>query len=409
MLNKNAYMQIKGILDTVYRAVDYISNLPEENYIQIIGTLLNDLSDAVRNVNFELLDNLKVDFCDMDFLEGKVTDYAYKEEVIRQYMLWHKTMQEVLERQYRAENTWDAKFVKLMDYIRLVDFERIVESAKISLYKQEDEMKMRLCIYYQSFSEMWGTLDIKNNRYDVITNRVTMLKEHREDFIWLYDRLGDWRSRQVLVSMLYNWITFDLDYILGMKEANFKDYFDLDLVQCDDKEVIVDLGTYIGDSVLNYIDTYGSYRKIYCYEIDETNMEKAKENLQEYPDIEFRQKGAGSKAGKMHIQGNADLSCNKVVEANTGREIEIVSIDDDIHEKVTLIKMDIEGAEQEALLGCKRHIQEETPKLLISVYHNNEDIWKIPRMIDEMKPDYHFYLRSNGVQWGPAEIVLFAI
>lgn len=400
MLNKKTYMQLKGILDTVHKAVNYIPNIPEENYDSMIGTLLNDLSDAVRTVNLELLDNSKVNFCDMDYLEGKVTE---------QYMLWHETMQEVLERQYRAENTWDAKFVKLMDYIRFVDFDSIVESAKISLYKQEDEMKMQLCIYYQSYSEMWGTLDIKNNRYDVITNRVTMLKEHREDFIWLYDRLGDWRSRQVLVSMLYNWITFDMDYILGMKEANFKDYFDLDLVQCDDKEVIVDLGAYIGDSVLNYIDTYGSYRKIYCYEIDETNMEKAKENLQQYPDIEFRQKGAGSKNDRMYIQGDNDLSCNKVVEADTGREIEIVSIDNDIHEKVTLIKMDIEGAEQEALLGCKRHIQEETPKLLISVYHNNEDIWKIPRMIDGMKPDYHFYLRSNGEQWGPAEIVLFAI
>ncbi len=97
------------------------------------------------------------------------------------------------------------------------------------------------------------------------------------------------------------------------------------------------------------------------------------------------------------------------MENNTGREIEIVSIDEDISEKVTLIKMDIEGAEQEALLGCKRHIQEESPKLLISVYHNNEDIWKIPRMVDEMKQDYHFYLRSNGNQEGPAEIVLFAL
>lgn len=409
MLTKNAYMQIKGILDTVHKAVNYIPNLPGGGYDQIIGTLLNDLSDAVRRVNLELLDNPKVDFCDMDYLEGKVTDYACKEEVIRQYTLWHETMQEVLERQYRAENTWDAMFVKLMDYIRFVDFDSIVENAKISLYKKEDTIKKGMCLYYQAYSEMWGALDINNNCYDVIINRVTMLKEHREDFIWLYDRLGDWRSRQVLVSMLYNWITFDLKYINGMKEANFKDYFDLDLVKCDDDEVIVDLGAYIGDSALDYINTYGSYRKIYCYEIDEANMKKVKENLQEYPDIEFRQKGAGSKSGRMYIQGNYDSSCNKVVEANTGREIEIVSIDDDIHEKVTLIKMDIEGAEQEALLGCKRHIQEESPKLLISVYHNNEDIWKIPRMIDEMKSDYHFYLRSNGKQLGPAEIVLFAI
>ena len=52
-----------------------------------------------------------------------------------------------------------------------------------------------------------GTLDIDGGEYEVIINRVTVLREHREDFIWLYNRLGDWRSKQVLVSMLYNWIT----------------------------------------------------------------------------------------------------------------------------------------------------------------------------------------------------------
>ena len=77
--------------------------------------------------------------------------------------------------------------------------------------------------------------------------------------------------------------------------------------------------------------------------------------------------------------------------------------------RVTFIKMDIEGAEQDALRGSIRHIQEESPKLLVSVYHNNEDIWKIPRMITDMDSDYQLYLRSNGKQWGPAEIVLLAI
>jgi hypothetical protein len=84
-------------------------------------------------------------------------------------------------------------------------------------------------------------------------------------------------------------------------------------------------------------------------------------------------------------------------------------VDEEIKELLTLIKMDIEGAEQSALLGCKEHILKDYPKLLICVYHNNEDIWKIPKMIYEIRDDYDFYLRSNGDQWGPSEIVLFAL
>ena len=108
-------------------------------------------------------------------------------------------------------------------------------------------------------------------------------------------------------------------------------------------------------------------------------------------------------------EGRVDATRNTIENYDTGKEIEVVSLDNDVADKVSLIKMDIEGAEQQALLGCRRHIKEEHPKLLISVYHNNEDIWKIPRMIDNMDKDYHFYLRSNGKQWGPAEIVLFAV
>lgn len=176
-------------------------------------------------------------------------------------------------------------------------------------------------------------------------------------------------------------------------------------------EVFVDLGAYIGDSVLDYINTYGVYKKIYCYEITEESMRTMQDNLKRYADIEYRNKGVGAKTGKRYMQEvEADVSCNRVDDkATMGKEIEVVTLDDDIKEKITMIKMDIEGAEQDALMGCRRHITEEHPKLLISVYHNNEDIWKIPRMIENMNADYKFYLRSNGKQYGPSEIVLFAL
>lgn len=409
LLTAEKYMQLKQTFNIIYKAINYIPRLPEDKYAQIITGLLKDINEAVKEVNLELLDNSRITLCDTDYLKGKETSYEHKDELTAQYMLWHERMLEVLERQHNAQNSLDEKFIKLTDYISFVSFEDIVEKAKASLHTQDITLQDQLCRYYQILSEMWGTLDIHTDRYDVIINRVTVLKEHLKDFIWLYSRLCDWRSKLVLFNMLCNWITLDLSYLRNMKEANFIDYFDLDLIQCNDNEVFVDLGAWIGDSTLNYINTYGKYKRIYCYEIDESNMDKTKKNLAEFPNIEYRLKGAGSKNSTMFIRSYKDQSCNKIVSTNTGKAIEIVSIDDDISEKISLIKMDIEGAEQEALLGCKRHIQEESPKLLISVYHNNEDIWKIPRMIDEINPNYHFYLRSNGAQYGPSEIVLFAI
>lgn len=408
-MTRDVYIGLKGIINTVNKAVERVRELATKDYMKVIEFMTGDLYSAVSAVNLQLLDDESVDFCDMNYLEGRLLDYAHKEELVRQYNLWYKTMTVILEEQYNAQNNWDEKFIKLMNRVKYVSIDRLVDSAKCSLTKLNDEVIDKLCAYYQGLEDMWGTLDIANERYDVITNRVTALKQHREDFIWLYGRLGDWRSKIVLAGMLYNWITFDLDYIHSMKEANFTDYFDLDLLQCDEEDVVVDLGAWTGDSMQNYIHTYSKYKKIYCYEIDKCSIDVAKKNLAEFSNIEFRNKGVGNRAGKMYLDGKPLSSCNKVVSVDTGNEIEVVSLDDDLMEKVTLIKMDIEGAEQAALSGCRRHIKEEMPKLLISVYHNNEDIWKIPRMVEEMNPNYRFYLRSNGRQWGPAEIVFFAL
>lgn len=85
-----------------------------------------------------------------------------------------------------------------------------------------------------------------------------------------------------------------------------------------------------------------------------------------------------------------------------------MTLDDDISEPLTFIKMDIEGMEQAALRGCENQIRANHPKLAICTYHNYEDIWKIPRMIDAMDPSYQFYMRHYGGNLIPTEFVLLA-
>ena len=138
----NKYVQIKETLNTIYKAVSYIPRLPKENYTQITTALLNDLSAAVKEINLELLDNARVNFCNADYLEGKITDYEHKDILVEQYVLWHSTILEVLERQYNAQNSCDAKFMRLMDYIRFIDFESIVENAKASLHRDRKSTRL---------------------------------------------------------------------------------------------------------------------------------------------------------------------------------------------------------------------------------------------------------------------------
>ena len=183
------------------------------------------------------------------------------------------------------------------------------------------------------------------------------------------------------------------------------------MVKCSKDEVVVDLGAYTGDTVLSYIKNYGEdcYKKIYCYEITPDTFEILKENLKAYKNIEFRMKGVGDVVENMAIVNNQTSSSANTLAPNSAGDIQMTTLDADIDEPITLIKSDIEGFEQKAILGARNHILNDHPKLLISVYHNNEDLWKIPQMIYDISQDYKFYLRYNSSPIYPTEITLIAI
>ncbi|KOR29945.1 hypothetical protein TI04_07395 [Achromatium sp. WMS2] len=74
---------------------------------------------------------------------------------------------------------------------------------------------------------------------------------------------------------------------------------------------------------------------------------------------------------------------------------DITSIDDYAKEhnlqKISMIKMDIEGAEMEALTGAVNTLRYMQPKLAISTYHKPEDIWEIPLFIKEQNSNYRLF------------------
>lgn len=75
-------------------------------------------------------------------------------------------------------------------------------------------------------------------------------------------------------------------------------------------------------------------------------------------------------------------------------------------EPVTFIKMDIEGAELEALKGAEETIKKYHPTLALSIYHKPEDIVELPQFIKSLVPEYKLYLRNYHLDH--TETVLYA-
>ena len=59
----------------------------------------------------------------------------------------------------------------------------------------------------------------------------------------------------------------------------------------------------------------------------------------------------------------------------------------------TLIKMDIEGAEPEALRGAARTMPRRRPAMAVCAYHKCAHLWETPRMLKAANPEYEIFPR----------------
>lgn len=300
------------------------------------------------------------------------------------------------------------KFINENTYESL--FNIILNNFKI--YNKKNPILFRnICKFYNDHN-LWGTIDLENIDYTLIKNNAKALINNIDNYVWLYNSLKDYRSKKILCYVIYYWIMLDDSKIKELIDNTYSQYFDLDLIKCNKNEIFVDVGAYIGDTLIDYIRKYGkeNYTKVYCYEIVPKNIEELetlifKNNLK---NISVRNVGVSNKNDFLYLELDEKSSTKKLV--NSGNlKVNSVKVDDDIKGKVTYVKMDIEGGEYNAIIGMKEKIKKYKPKLAICLYHSNDDLWKIPKLIHEINKNYSFYIRYYGGPIMPTEYVLYAV
>jgi hypothetical protein len=75
--------------------------------------------------------------------------------------------------------------------------------------------------------------------------------------------------------------------------------------------------------------------------------------------------------------------------------------------EINLLKLDVEGAEADALCGAQTIISQSKPVIALSAYHKPQDLWELPNLISSISPDYTFYFRQH--YYNSFDIVLYAI
>ena len=301
----------------------------------------------------------------------------------------------------------DRDFLRIVHDVRNMSEQELERKLIEGFPKLENRYKMVICDQMRRYG-YWGKLEPERSEYEALRRRAQELSQHMDEYSWLYGKLGDYRSRKTLLAILDNWYSYNFKTLANMKEKMFPTYLDADLLRCTEEEVFVDLGAGIGDVTKAFAEYAGHWKKIYCYEPNPGSFSALRNRTKELGLLALRQCAVGDKTGNALLQvPNDDPLLSKI--DDNGIETDMVQIDEDIEEPVSIIKMCLEGSEQAAIRGCSNHIHQDHPKLILRADHGDSDLWQLPRMIERLDKKYRFYLRHYGGNLAPMEYILYAV
>lgn len=166
---------------------------------------------------------------------------------------------------------------------------------------------------------------------------------------------------------------------------------------------IIDAGAFIGDSALIFSPiTTG---KVYAFEPIPSNYELMLKTIElnGLENVVPCDLALGEKTGTIQISPSIDSngSCstqfeNRAFTYKKTIEVNVITLDEFVKEhelRIGLIKADIEGAEQLLLRGAMETIKSQKPALLISIYHNASDFFKIKPILEALGLGYKFKIR----------------
>lgn len=240
---------------------------------------------------------------------------------------------------------------------------------------------------------------------------VEWCEKHQQELDALYHRLSDDKSRETLVAFINQRICAKEGRWKTVYEDN--QYFPDDLIALTADEVFVDCGAFTGDSIGAFLGALkrqnaGAPAKIYAFEPDRHNFAQLQQNTAALPQCECLNAGVWYEETTLRFNASS-AQTSAITDDPDGDEIKLMTIDDVTRtERVTFLKMDIEGAEMAALKGARETIKKHQPLLAISIYHKPEDLVTIPAFILSLHADYQFWLRAHHPRLA-CDMVLYAI
>ncbi len=228
--------------------------------------------------------------------------------------------------------------------------------------------------------------------------------ENEEKFDAVRSLLADEKSRSVFDDLISYKLSGDISYL---SHADTPKEEAMRAILSGNYTAYADLGAYNGDTIREAVSLYPTIEKLCAFEPSAKTFAKLEAYLSTVDGIEKKAfplcawnqaetriltDGSGRNTT---IGGNADTS--KTLNGAKIRTAECDSLDHRVSyqgEKL-FIKYDVEGAEEEALLGSVKTMQNNDTELLVSLYHKSRDLFSLPLLVHSLLPEHKLYLRKH--------------
>jgi FkbM family methyltransferase len=207
---------------------------------------------------------------------------------------------------------------------------------------------------------------------------------------------SDEASRELFNSIVQFRLTGDYTIL---RAPRFEDqYFPGDIPAWTLPLRLADCGAYDGDTVRELARRQLPVEALAAFEPDAANFAKLAQTARELlPHATASLIPCGVAATTSQVRFTSGLGSSSAVSENGDTVIQCVALDEALAAfRPNLIKMDIEGAEYDALLGACGLISKHRPGLAISVYHRAEHLWTIPLLVQSWLRGGRHYLRSHA-------------
>jgi FkbM family methyltransferase len=254
-------------------------------------------------------------------------------------------------------------------------------------------------------SSFWSHLKYYLTHKPKPHDSIGFFKENTDKVNTIANLLADEKSKNIYLGLIKYYRTGKRKYYPFYKIEEEQYY--LKQLTFNDDEVYIDCGA-LGNTIDRFIKHCPNYKQIVGFEPLVRYFNELKKKHEDNPKITLYNKGVYDYDGDITLYKMA----NTVSTDNTlfgggseGFTIKVITIDSLSLEKVTFIKMDIEGSEINALKGAEKTILRDKPKLAICLYHSHQDMIRIPEYIHNLVPEYKLYVRQYDLF---SETVLYA-